>query len=92
MKSSQAKAAGKFTSVHEAWWAAACKVRGDRDGTQALIDVLLPGRRLPHEHLVAGLAATLRVGPVTADAVAPETRKPRKQTPPPRPRPGRSRR
>jgi len=71
----QAKAAGKFTPVHDAWWAAACKVRGDRDGTRALIDVLLLGRRIPHEHLVAGLAATLRVGALTADAVALEARK-----------------
>jgi hypothetical protein len=49
----QAKAAGKFTPVHDAWWAAACKARGDRDGIRALIDVLLLGRRIPHEHLVA---------------------------------------
>lgn len=32
----QAKAAGRFTPVHEAWWAAACKVHGDRDGTREL--------------------------------------------------------
>jgi hypothetical protein len=32
--------------------------------------VLLLGRRIPHEHLVAGLAATLRVGTLAADAVA----------------------
>ncbi|MER6570480.1 hypothetical protein ABT288_30895 [Streptomyces sp. NPDC001093] len=25
---------------------------GDRDGTRALIEVLLLGRRFPHEHLV----------------------------------------
>jgi hypothetical protein len=71
----QAKAAGKFTPVHDAWWAAARKARGDGDGTRALIDVLLLGRRIPHEHLVAGLAATLRVGALTADAVALEAHK-----------------
>ncbi|WP_234439969.1 hypothetical protein [Streptomyces bicolor] len=37
--------------------------------------MLLLGRRIPHEHLVAGLAATLRVGALTADAVALEARK-----------------
>lgn len=71
----QAKAEGKFTPVHETWWAAACKAHGDRDGTRALIEVLLLGRRIPHEDLVTGLAATLRVGALTADAVALEARK-----------------
>ena len=71
----QAKAAGKLTPVHDAWWAAACKAHGDRDGTRALIEVLLLGRRVPHEDLVTGLAATLRVGALTADAVALEARK-----------------
>ncbi|MFI2207267.1 hypothetical protein ACH47Z_42710 [Streptomyces sp. NPDC020192] len=37
--------------------------------------MLLLGRRIPHEHLVAGLAATLRVGALTGDAVALEARK-----------------
>jgi hypothetical protein len=35
----QARAAGKFTPVHDAWWAAARKAHGDRDGTRALIQV-----------------------------------------------------
>ena len=71
----QARAAGRFTPVHDAWWAAARKAHGDRDGTRALIEVLLMGRHVPHEHLVAGLAAALRVGALTADAVALEARK-----------------
>ncbi|MCA1221105.1 hypothetical protein [Streptomyces sp. 8L] len=40
-----------------------------------MIEVLLLGRYLPHEHIVAGLAAALRAGAMTADAVALETRK-----------------
>jgi hypothetical protein len=71
----QARAAGKFTPVHDQWWAAACKAHGDRDGTRALIGVLLLGRHLRHDHVVAGLAAALRVGALTADAVALEARK-----------------
>ncbi|MFE7439468.1 hypothetical protein ACFU7X_03245 [Streptomyces chartreusis] len=55
----QARSAGKFTPVHEAWWAAACKVHGDRDGTRALIETLLLGRHGHHEYLVTGLAAGL---------------------------------
>lgn len=71
----QARSAGAFTPVHDAWWAAACKAHGDRDGTRALINVLLLGRHLSHHHLVAGLATALRAGAFTADAVALEARK-----------------
>jgi hypothetical protein len=71
----QAGSAGKFTPVHDAWWDQARKVHGERDGTRSLIEVLLLGRRIPHEHLAAGLATALRAGALTADAVALEARK-----------------
>lgn len=51
------------------------KAHGERDGTRALIEVLLLSRHLPHEHLVGGLATALRTGALTADAVALEARK-----------------
>ena len=71
----QARKAGRFTPIHDEWWAAACKTHGDADGTRALIEVLLLHRHLPHEHVVAGLAAALRAGGHTADVVALEARK-----------------
>lgn len=71
----QARGAGKFTPVHDAWWAAASKAHGDREGTRALIDVLLLNRQMNHEHVVAGIAAALRAGALTPDAVALEARK-----------------
>ena len=71
----QARAAGKFSPVHDAWWAAACKAHGDAAGTRELIGVLLLARRMPGEHIAAGLAAALRAGALTADAVALEARK-----------------
>ncbi len=71
----QARAAGKFTPVHDAWWAAACKAHGDAAGTRELIGVLLLARRTPSEYITAGLAAALRAGALTADAVALEARK-----------------
>lgn len=71
----QARAAGKFTPVHDAWWAAARKAHGDAAGTRALIQVLLLHRHTAHEHVVAGLAAALQAGALTADAVALEARK-----------------
>ncbi|MFA7755083.1 hypothetical protein V5F01_16015 [Streptomyces sp. NRRL B-2790] len=83
----QARSAGKFTPVHDAWWDQAKKLHGERDGTRALIEVLLLGRHLHHEHVVAGLAAALRAGAMAADAVTLEARKaarPRTSPPPQR--------
>ncbi|MEZ5157470.1 MAG: IS21 family transposase [Candidatus Nanopelagicales bacterium] len=71
----QARKAGRFTPLHDEWWASACKTHGDSEGTRALIEVLLLHRHLPHEHVVAGLAAALRAGGHTADVVALEARK-----------------
>lgn len=71
----QARAAGKFTPVHDAWWDAVRRVHGDAAGTRALIEVLLLHRHMPHEHVVAGLATAVRAGALTADAVALEARK-----------------
>jgi len=76
----QARAAGSFTPTHEAWWAAAVKSHGDADGTRALIEVLLLHRRMRHQDVVAGIAAALRAGALTADAVALEARKIADQT------------
>lgn len=71
----QARAAGKFTPVHDAWWAAVRKARGDAAGTRTLIEVLLLHRAMAHEDVVAGIAAALAAGALTADAVAVEARK-----------------
>ncbi|BDD82322.1 transposase [Tsukamurella pulmonis] len=71
----QARATGKFTPIHDAWWAAARKAHGDQAGTRALIEVLLLHRHMRHEQVVAGLAAALSAGALTADAVALEARK-----------------
>jgi hypothetical protein len=43
-------------------------IRGDAEGTRALIEVLLH-RTMAHEHVVAGTATALRVGALSADAV-----------------------
>ncbi|MFE5402738.1 hypothetical protein ACFQ9Z_15400 [Streptomyces sp. NPDC056580] len=56
----QARSAGRFTPVHDKWWAAAKAAHGDAAGTRALIEVLLLARHMDHEQVVAGLAATYR--------------------------------
>lgn len=71
----QARAAGKFTPVHDAWWAAVRRAHGDAAGTRALIEVLLLHRSMTHDHIVAGIHAALSAGALTAEAVAIEARK-----------------
>jgi hypothetical protein len=71
----QARAAGRFTAVHEAFWAAARHRHGDAAGTRALIEVLLLHRRLPEAAVLAGIRAAVAAGSVSADAVAIEARK-----------------
>ena len=70
----QARAAGKFTPAHDAWWAGACKAHGDAEGTRALIQVLLLHRHMRHADVVAGITRALNVGAFTADAVGVEAR------------------
>ena len=53
----QARAAGTFTAVHQAFRARARL--GDGPGTRALIEVLLLHRRLPAAQVSAGIAAAL---------------------------------
>ncbi|WP_327097417.1 hypothetical protein OIE68_00600 [Nocardia vinacea] len=71
----QARQTGKFTKSHDAWWAAVRKAHGERDGTRAIIEVLLLHRNMPHDQVVAGLDAALRARALTADAIALEARK-----------------
>jgi len=71
----QARAAGVFTSAHEAFWAAARARHGDGAGTRALIEVLLLHRRMPAAQVIAGIAAALAAGSCSPDVVAVEARK-----------------
>jgi hypothetical protein len=70
-----ARAAGAFTSAHEAFWAAARRVNGDAAGTRELIDVLLLHRSMTATDVVAGITAAMAVGAVSADVVALEARR-----------------
>jgi transposase len=71
----RARAAGAFTSVHEAFWAAARARHGDAAGTKALIEVLLLHRRMPASQVVAGMTAAPGAGSCSVDVVAVEARK-----------------
>ncbi len=66
----QAKAAGAFTDVHDKYWALARKALGDRDGTHALIGVLLLHRTLPAGAVLAGMHEAIGSGRFDPDLVA----------------------
>lgn len=71
----QARAAGKFTAMHEEFWTRARRELGDAAGTRALVDVLLLHRRLAAGHVRDGIRACLRVGSVDPALVAIEARR-----------------
>jgi transposase len=71
----RARATGAFSAVHDAFFAEARRRLGDRDGTRALIDVLLAHRVLPAPALVAGMRRALSVGSVDPQVVIIEARK-----------------
>jgi hypothetical protein len=66
------RAAGTFTTVHEAFSAAARKALGDTARTGALIEVLLLHRHLAHADVLAGVTAAFTIGSVNAGVVAVE--------------------
>ncbi len=71
----RARAAGAFGPVHERFWAEARRRLGDKDGTKALIEVLLAHRALPADAVIAGMAGALKVGSVDPAVVVVEARK-----------------
>jgi transposase len=71
----QARASGAFTATHERFWEAARRQRGDRAGTQALIEVLLAHRQLPASAVIAGMERVLAVGSVDPELVQIEARR-----------------
>ena len=70
-----ARKGGTFGAVHEQFWATARRRHGDRDGTKAMIEVLLIHRRLPAVAVVAGMGHALSVGSVDPQVVLIEARR-----------------
>jgi hypothetical protein len=71
----RARAAGVFGPVHERFWTEARRRLGDRDGTRALIDVLLLHRVIPADAVTAGITRALRAGSLDPAVVAIEARR-----------------
>jgi hypothetical protein len=70
-----ARTGGGFTDGHQRFWDAARRRLGDRDGTRALIGVLLLHRTLPTGAVLAGIDAALTSGRHDPDLVAVEARR-----------------
>ncbi|MGH7733013.1 MAG: IS21 family transposase, partial [Gemmatimonadales bacterium] len=61
--------------VHDRFWVEARRRKGDRDGTNALIEVLLLHRSLTADAVVAGMERALTAGSVDPAVVAIEARR-----------------
>ena len=71
----RAKACGAFTATHQMLWDTARRRVGDRDGTRALIDLLLLHRSLAPSAVEAGIRAALTVGSIDVDLIEIEARR-----------------
>lgn len=71
----RARASGAFSDTHDRFWTLARTRLGDRDGTNALIEVLLAQRQLPASAVIAGMTAAMSVGSIDPAVVVIEARK-----------------
>jgi transposase len=70
-----ARAAGAFTSAHQQFWDRARRQLGDRDGTKALIELLLAQRTIGPDAISVAIARMLAVGVVDPAVVIVEARR-----------------
>ena len=71
----RARAGGVFTDAHQRFWDIARHRLGDRDGTRALIEVLLLHRSMPAVQVTAGIERALSAGSTDVNVVAIEARR-----------------
>lgn len=71
----RARAGGSFGPTHERFWVQARRRLGDRNGTRALIEVLLLHRSIPAPAVSAGIEGALTAGSVDPAVVAIEARR-----------------
>jgi transposase len=71
----RARASGAFGPAHQRFWDQARRRLGDRDGTRALIEVLLLHRSVAADAVITGICRALAAGHVDAAVVAIEARR-----------------
>jgi hypothetical protein len=72
---SQARDSGAFTETHDRYWSFARRNLGDKDGTKALIEVLLLHRTMPADVVICGMEAVLSASITDPAVVAIEARR-----------------
>ena len=70
-----ARASGAFSCDHDAYWMAARRQLGDKEGTRSLIEVLLLSRSLPPAAVRQGIRAALELHTCAPEVVAVEARR-----------------
>jgi len=70
-----ARRTGAFTDTHQRFWDLARRKLGERDGTRALIQVLLLHRTMTTESVLSGMDRTMSIGSVDPEVVAVEGRR-----------------
>ncbi|MGQ0823750.1 MAG: IS21 family transposase [Actinomycetota bacterium] len=71
----RARASGAFTDAHERFWQTARRRLGDRDGTKALIEILLAQRTIPAAAISAAITVMVAAGVVDPAVVIVEARR-----------------
>ena len=71
----QAKACGAFTPMHQRYWDAARRERGDAAGTRALIEVLLAHRTLSAAALISAMGKAIDAGTLDPQVVLIDARR-----------------
>ena len=71
----RARAGGVFGPAHEQLWSEARRRLGDRDGTRALIEVLLLHRSIDNDALIAGIGRAMSAGSIDPAVILIEARR-----------------
>jgi hypothetical protein len=71
----QARSSGAFSPTHDEFFTEARRRLGDKEGTKAMVEVLLAHRSLPAEAVISGMAGALRAGSVDPAVVVVEARR-----------------
>jgi len=70
-----ARRSGAFSATHDAYWELARRRLGDKEGTRALIEVLLAHRTISAQAMLLGIDGALGIGSIDPAVVVLEARK-----------------
>jgi transposase len=71
----QARTSGRFRPEHQQFWDTARRMKGDRDGTRLLCEILLLHRTHTTDEIVAGIRAALAINSIDPGVIAIEARR-----------------